>query len=60
MNRSKIITCGIVMVGFLLALSGCHEWSHWDRHGYDSDQTRYDRNDRRGFGDGPPGKNFAP
>jgi hypothetical protein len=43
-----------------LASSGCQEWSHWDRHGYDSDPTRYDRNDRRGFGDGPPGKNFAP
>ena len=49
MNSLRIAVYGIFMVGFLLASSGCYEWSHWDRHGYDSDQTRYDRNDRGGF-----------
>ncbi len=58
MNRLRIVTCGIFIVGFLLASSGCHEWSHWDRHGYDSDQTRYDRNDRGGFREGTRDTNY--
>jgi len=60
MNRFTVIACGLVMVGFLMASSGCHGLSHWDRHGYDRDQTRYDRNDRSGFGDGHRDRNFAP
>jgi hypothetical protein len=59
MNRFRVIMFGIVMAGFSLATNGCHEWSHWDRHGYDSDQTRYDRNDRGGFRDGPEERHFA-
>jgi hypothetical protein len=49
MSRFRIIMCGIVTIGFLLASTGCLEWNHWDRHGYEQDDSRYDRNDRRGY-----------
>jgi hypothetical protein len=59
-NRVRIVMCAIVMVGFVLASSGCHEWNHWDRHGYDQDDSRYDRNDRRGwYGDIHPDRGYA-
>jgi hypothetical protein len=51
--------CGLITVGFLLAWNGCLVWDHWDRHGYDSDQTRYDRNDRSGFRDDRPDRNYT-
>ena len=59
MTKVRIVAYKIFMVGFLLASSGCFEWNHWDRHGYDSDQTRYDRSDRGGFRDGARDVNFA-
>jgi hypothetical protein len=58
MNRFKIVVCGIVM-GLVLASSGCQEWNHWDRHGYDSDDSRYDRNDRQGYGNGQLNRGYA-
>jgi hypothetical protein len=47
------------MVSFVLASSGCQAWNHWDRHGYDHDESRYDRNDRSGYGDGHPVRGYA-
>ena len=59
-NRARIVMCATVMVGFVLASSECHEWNHWDRHGYDQDDSRYDRNDRRGwYGDIHPDRGYA-
>lgn len=58
MNKFRMVMCGIV-VGFVLASSGCQEWNHWDRHGYDKDDGRYDGNDRRGYGDGYPTRGYA-
>jgi hypothetical protein len=60
MNRFKIAVSAIVMVGFVLASSGCHEWDHWDRHGYDQDDGRYDRNERGGwYGGVHPDRGYA-
>jgi len=60
MIRFRVIACGLVMVGFLLVSNGCQVWDHWDRHGYDGDQTKYDRNDSRGFREGRPGRHYVP
>ena len=61
MNGFRIVMCGIVLVGFVLAssVSGCQVWNRWDRHGYDVDDGRYDRNDRRGYDNGPADRNYA-
>jgi hypothetical protein len=48
MNRVRIVMCAIVMVGFVLASSGCHEWNHHEDHGgYDRYDNRYGRYDNR-------------
>jgi hypothetical protein len=48
MNRVRIVMCAIVMVGFVLASSGCHEWNHHEDHGgYDRYDNRYGQYDRR-------------
>ena len=48
------------MIGFLWVLNGCLLWNHWDRHGYNGDQTQFDRNESRGFRDGRPGRYYTP
>jgi hypothetical protein len=57
MNAFKIAMAGLVLAGFVLALSGCYVGvRRWDRRGdyseYDRYDNRYERNDRRGDRDG--------
>lgn len=52
--KFRMVMCGIVAAGFLLASSGCYEWNHrGDYSGYDRVGSSYDRNDRRWDGGGP-------
>jgi hypothetical protein len=57
MKKVKMLIWG-VLIGSMVS-SGCQEWTHWDRHGYDKDDGRYDGNDRRGYGDGRPNTGYA-
>ena len=49
MNRFRTVMCGIVMISFVLTLSGCDiGYDRGGYRGYDSDQTRSDRDYTRG------------
>ena len=52
MNTFKLVLCGIVAAGIMLASSGCSEWNRrGDYRGAERDWGSYDRNDRRWDGD---------